>query len=326
MDPVQAWTMLSEVAERLTLLDAETVDLLVRQTETLGFSDHAFDIAKRVLPLASSPEDKRQAVARVEGVVGRSLRAVDVQGRHEFAAQELKLGTSRSEWRHNGRRDIDQDERPAHKARLSAYALGTHEVTVQAYRRCQIDGACPPASLSVRSRDPLQPMVGLSWEAATAFCRAVGGRLPTEAEWEAAARGAEGRRYPWGDEAPSCSKAHHRGCEYLEGATAFLGRATPVGVHSAGATPEGIQDMAGNVAEWVQDGYDAAAYSDLERDNPVGPDSARLKVTRGGSYDRKSHELRGARREGRVPNRGYAEVGVRCAWDSASTPPDSDSQ
>ena len=94
----------------------------------------------------------------------------------------------------------------------------------------------------------------------------------------------------------------------------------PVGVHPEGSTPEGIHDLAGNVAEWVADGYAEDGYGDLRKQDPEGPAEARLRVTRGGSYDRKGKEMRGARRESRNPGRGEPEVGFRCAWpvESAS--------
>lgn len=319
-DPAEARALLGRVGDQLAHLPATNIDRLTLAYEALGYPEQAALMARRALVLASEEAERVRARARVEGIEGRRLLSEALEARVELPGGEHRLGTTGREWRRNGRRDIDRDERPAHDVVLSPYALGSHEVTVQAWRRCQIEGACPAPELAVPVHHPFQPMVGVTRGAAASFCRVRGGRLPTEAEWEAAARGIDRRTWPWGDAAPTCEHAQMMGCETTVGGIRFFREPAPVGGRVLGATPEGIFDLAGNVAEWVADGYDPEGYDSLAPVDPRAPDRGGLGVSRGGSFDRKAHEIRGARREGRVPSRGYAEVGFRCAWPGAAGP------
>jgi len=151
----------------------------------------------------------------------------------------------------------DSDEQPVHPVSVPAFEIDKFEVTVAAYRRCVDATKCSPPAFdgdgcnwSQPGRDR-HPVNCVAWIQASALCKWAGKRLCSEAEWERAARGTDGRRYAWGDAAPSCSLAVMAvgggGCG--EGATA------PVGSRPGGASPYGVMDMAGNVAEWVQDGY-----------------------------------------------------------------------
>ncbi len=150
-----------------------------------------------------------------------------------------------------------QDEHPAHAVTLRGFFLDRTEVTNRAYQVCVTAGACRAPSTGHRTRygpdeafrGPEQPVSSIAWEDARGFCAFVGKRLPTEAEFERAARGDDGRTYPWGNEPPSVDRATF-------GAT----RTTDVGVHPAGAGPYGHLDLAGNVWEWIEDLYDPDAY------------------------------------------------------------------
>lgn len=188
------------------------------------------------------------------------------------------------------------DERPARKERLPAFKIDRTEVTRAMYARCVEAKKCavPPMDLAV---DPDLPVTQVTWKEARAFCAFAGGRLPTEAEWEKAARGADGREYPWGNE-PECSRGNWGNFDG-EGPCAETnpGRPVPVGQYPAGASPYGVLDMGGNVWEWVADAYDL--------------DPAR-RVVRGGSCCSYFVEPRAANRNAWDPEHRDGDLGFRC--------------
>jgi formylglycine-generating enzyme required for sulfatase activity len=148
------------------------------------------------------------------------------------------------------------------------------------------------------------PVTQVSWYGAQAYCQWAGARLPTEAEWEKAARGIDGRLYPRGNEAPNCDKAQYGDCG---------GMTVPVGSRPAGASLYGVLDMGGNVWEWVADWYDPAYYSPSPAQNPQGPDSGERRVFRGGSWGYPPAFLRTADRARNRPTYAGFNVGFRCA-------------
>lgn len=210
--------------------------------------------------------------------------------------------------------DAQDDEKPAHKVTLGAYWMDKIEVTNAMYALCVQAGVCElPREFKSATREKYfnnadfndYPVVYVNWLDAKTYCEWAGRRLPTEAEWEFAARGSDFRRYPWGDDSPTNNLANY---DYSFRDT------TRVGSIPGGASPFGILDMAGNVWEWVSDFYEPNFYAGASEANPLGPATAGVngprKVIRGGSWADNFKDLR-------VSNRGYAMAPDRTA-DSKS--------
>ncbi len=230
--------------------------------------------------------------------------------------------------------DSAPDEIPAHQVTISAFWMDKLEVTNSMYALCVQAGACTlPSAFKSEHHDKYYntdefadfPVVNVTWGNADDYCIWAGKHLPTEAEWERAARGDDYRGFPWGDERPGTTQANFN---YI------IRDLTRVGSFPAGASPFGVLDMSGNVWEWVNDYYDANAYASSVASNPTGPLAAvgggQRRVIRGGSYVDVEKDIR-------VTSRGFArgpdpdvsdmesveykgesssKIGFRCASDN----------
>jgi formylglycine-generating enzyme required for sulfatase activity len=198
------------------------------------------------------------------------------------------------------------NDRPAHRVELSAFEIDRTEVTQAAYASCVAAKACttPTGNFEPIARAEF-PVTNVSWAQAAAYCAWGKKRLPTEAEWERAARGTDGRRYPWGSDAPTCARGNFAPCG---------GKVARVGSAPAGASVEGVLDLAGNVEEWVNDFHAVAYYASSPARDPRGPeqDHGSGHAVRGGSYLYDAWHI-GASVRMTDPGAPADDLGFRCA-------------
>ena len=227
---------------------------------------------------------------------------------HSIPAGEFRMGTLEDgEW-------ISENEMPQHVVYLDGFWMDETEVTNAQYGKCVQGGVCtPPHRTSSYSKPEYYgnpefdnfPVIFADWSQAKAYCEWAGRRLPTEAEWEKAARGMDARLYPW----PSDKKGN-----YFANFT-FYDNEDPVAVktYMHGVSPYGIYEMSGNVYEWVADWYSATYYSESPRENPLGPESGLTRVMRGGGWSSDWIYIRTASRMHFYPQDFSSDIGFRCA-------------
>ena len=216
-------------------------------------------------------------------------------------AGEFTMGSSKG----------DPDEQPVRKVYVDAFFIDKHQMSVGKYGAF-LDATAheAPADWDIMNKSMHQkrPVVNVDWADADAYCKWAGKRLPTEAEWEKAARGTDGRIYPWGNELPTDFHANMK--KEVWNNHVVL---TPVGMYEGGKSPYGVYDMAGNVWEWVNDWYSQDYYKAGPLRNPTGPPKGDYKVVRGGSWGSSPKDLRSTDRESRLPSFGSLGTGFRCA-------------
>ncbi len=208
----------------------------------------------------------------------------------------------------------DQAER---KIFLDAFYMDKYEVTVSRYAKfLEATGLGEPDLWDEVSpvRDGDRPVVGVDWHDADVYCRWANKRLPTEAEWEKAARGTDGRKYPWGNEKPTSRHANFGSSDGH-----VYESLAPVGGFQPDKSPYGIYDLGGNVNEWVSDWYDEDYYSKSSKSNPSGPSQGQKKVLRGGSWIEPEMMLQSAARFHASPKTRHDFLGFRCAQDAPRT-------
>jgi formylglycine-generating enzyme required for sulfatase activity len=211
--------------------------------------------------------------------------------------------------------DATRPEKPQHTVYLDAFWIDQTEVTSAMYAKCIASGKCKTPWCLTGSQFDQHPAVCVDWFNAKAYCEWAGRRLPTEAEWEKAARGTDSRLYPWGNEPATCEYAMmNDGSGYACGERSDTA-AAHVGSRPKGASPYGALDMAGNVWEWVNDWYDPNYYSISPYSNPTGPASGYGPVQRGGYWENKANLVRVTYRvpHSNNPTGGASSIGFRCS-------------
>lgn len=230
-------------------------------------------------------------------------------------AGEFTMGTSR--------KNETADCSPQHVVYLDAYHIGKFEITNKQYHEFIMAGGyrkrefwtpegwrfitqnniVSPATWNlIGFNDSSQPAVGMSWYEAAAFAKWAGKRLPTEAEWEKAARGTDGKAYPWGEEI-NVAAVNYKA----------VTRPLVVGNYPEGKSPFGLYDVAGNVWEWVQDWYDPDYYEKRSKNNPKGPNRGNFRVMRGGGWDSNRRHLQCTYRQREKPTWRRLNTGFRVA-------------
>ncbi len=218
-------------------------------------------------------------------------------------------------WFWMGSKKGKKDEKPK-KVFVSPFNIDKFEVTVGEYRKCVKAGVCSKPA-NVKDCMPLDgpgeyPANCINWFQAQTFCKWRGGDLPTEAEWEFAARGKKGRTYPWGEKSPSCKRA----VIFHKSAGCGTGKPMKVGSKPAGKSVFGIMDMSGNLSEWTKDWY-APRRTVGQVKNPQGPETGKFKVIKGGGYTMRPRNrlLKSYSRDKRIPFYFSPDLGVRCRYE-----------
>lgn len=225
-----------------------------------------------------------------------------------------------------GSDDGESNEKPSHSVYLDAFYMDKYEVTTLLYAKflANTERERPFKWGDVNlPNDGNRPIVGVNWHDAQTYCQWVGKRLPTEAEWEKAAHGTDGRTYPWGNEDPGNDRGNFDRCCSWNGYSTLA----IVGSFEAGKSPYNVYDLAGNVSEWTADWYDSSYYKNSPVINPKGPSlpdrvesfslDFQRKVVRGASWVSGPQGMRSTYRGHSAPMNRHGDVGFRCAKEIA---------
>jgi formylglycine-generating enzyme required for sulfatase activity len=312
--PAAAYGILSvsaDVPGAKVLLDGGFVGRITEGTPTLLRNvlagtreirerDRTSEVALEVLGLAPAG-DRSDLVSIGENPQGHQeyWRVKDGAVVVRIPAGEFLMGSSEDEG--------GPDERPQHRVYLSEFLIDKTEVTWRQLRKFAEATGSPLPRTPVWGTPDDYPAAFILWEEAKGYCEWAGGRLPTEAEWEKAARGTDGRKYPWGDEWDP------RRCNSISGG---LHRPESVGTYPGCVSPYGVLDMPGSMWEWCADRYGESYYAESPSRNPEGPTSGRFRVMRGGAWMSQPLWLRAAYRFKASPSSRNVDHGFRCAQDA----------
>ena len=290
---VPLWAIVVGAAGTLLIGGLVAVGLVLVFTSGLGTTT-----LDTVLPRSAPPE---------EAILGDTWRRrADLMVMIYIAAGQFEMGNAEG----------GDDQRPVHSVALDAFWVDRTEVTNGQYSRCVEAGECiDPDGGGSTTRESYYgsaayddyPVLYINWKEAGGYCAWAGGRLPTEAEWEYAARGPEGSEYPWGEHVPNDSLLNYDSNEL---------DTTEVGDYPEGASWVGALDMSGNVREWTADWYVADYYGSSPSENPLGPSSAEYRVLRGGSWDSDARSVSTTSRDADIVDNADGTSGFRCVRSS----------
>ena len=204
-----------------------------------------------------------------------------------------------------GSNDNQAAAKPAHTVTLGDYYIDKYEVTNEQFLACVEAGVCSGGSRRLYNSTWVgHPVMDVTWFQAQQFCEWRGGSLPTEAQWEKAARGTDERIFPWGNDPVTCERARYGACGWFT---------VPVGQHPTGVSPFGVHDMAGNVWEWTKDWYKSDYFTVSPAENPTGPETdTGYKSTRGGAWFYQAGLMTSIWRNHAPPTAAYSYLGFRC--------------
>ena len=266
-------------------------------------------VDKTCLRLTNINQARDQSVLQAFSQESHTERSVEEGEENSEAPRDMVL-IPEGPFVMGGDSEVNPQEKPAHTVYLLSYYISRYPVTNEEYREfVQATGHKPPAHW-LNGTYPLEmtqhPVVNVSWHDAAAYAEWAGKRLPTEAEWEKAARGTDERRYPWGNRFVDGERCNSGNPE---------GSTTPVDMYPEGRSVYGVWDMAGNAGEWVEDWYAPDYYGRSPEIDPHGPSEGKQKVYRGGGYHSNRADVQTQTRHCAVPHIYQQYIGFRCAMD-----------